>query len=64
MQQDRLHTNRARHDVVDRVMAEHRASFEPPLNENAIRVDARNAHEPNTINALIHALDTHADPQA
>lgn len=45
-------------------MAEHRASFEPPLNENAIRVDARNAHEPNTINALIHALDTHADPQA
>ncbi|MFB4353188.1 ATP-binding protein [Microbacterium sp. LS_15] len=66
-QQDRLHANRAtpsRHDVVDRVIAEHRASFEPPLDENAIRVDARNAHEPDTINALVHALDTHADPQA
>ncbi len=66
-QRHRLQANRsaaARPDVVDRVMAEHRASFEPPLEENAIRVEARNARELETIADLFHSLSTHAGPQA
>lgn len=66
-QHERLHTNRAapsRLDVVDWVLAEHRASFEPPLDENAIRVDSRSAHEPKTIDDLVRSLHAHADPQA
>lgn len=65
LQTERLAANRAsrqRHDVVDEVMAEHRRTFEPPEDENAVRIDAANVLSPHAIEEVVNELGLAATP--
>lgn len=47
-----------RHDVTDEVMAEHRATFEPPAAEQAITIDGRDVLDPSNLLQVMRAIRT------
>ena len=56
LQRERVLVNRAnkdRHDVIDEILSEHIASFEPPVAEDAITIDARAALDPREVARLV-----------
>lgn len=58
-QRQRLLANRAiagRHDVTDAVMAAHVASFEAPVDEDPLIVDADDTRNPETIAAIARSI--------
>lgn len=66
-QQERWKANRAshvRHDVTDEVMQEHRATFEPPLDENHIRIDARDVLDRTEVLRVTSEFTTMSRPES
>ncbi|GAA1486972.1 AAA family ATPase [Brachybacterium fresconis] len=61
LQSERIRVNRRshdRHDVTDSVLQEHRASFEPPTDEDALVIDAESTADPEQVAALAHELSS------
>lgn len=59
LQQERLRANRAdkrRPDVVDAVLDDHVAQFEPPVDESPLMIDASRTRDEATIVALAEAI--------
>lgn len=59
LQRERVLASRSagdRPDVVDAVLAEHRASFEEPAGEGAIEVDARATLDPAEVDRIVTAI--------
>ena len=62
IQQARVRANRqsrARPDVTDAVLHDHRASFEPPTDEEVLVVDAQDTADPARVAALVQRLRSH-----
>lgn len=60
LQRQRVLANRAdpgRQDVTDAVLAEHGASFEAPVDEDPLIVDAASTTDPTTIAATVQAVE-------
>ncbi len=59
LQQKRLRQNRCvpvRNDVTDEVMADHVSGFEPPTEEGAIAIDARDVRDPRHVRRIADEL--------
>ncbi|NNC11586.1 ATP-binding protein [Planctomonas sp. JC2975] len=59
LQRSRIIANRGsneRHDVTDQVMAEHLATFDAPMTESAIMVDARGVLDPSSVQRVAHEV--------
>ncbi|APX31451.1 hypothetical protein BH708_00455 [Brachybacterium sp. P6-10-X1] len=59
LQRERVRANRearGRLDVTDAVLHDHAASFEPPIDEDAIVVDARSTDDPERVRVIARAL--------
>ncbi|WP_114854252.1 ATP-binding protein [Brachybacterium sp. YJGR34] len=59
LQDERVRATRRsldRHDVTDAVLREHRATFEPPTDEDALIVDARCTDDPEQVAAIAQRL--------
>ena len=59
LQRERLLENRLagrRHDVTDEVLLDHLAYFEPPTDEGAITINAREVNDPHHVEAVVRAI--------
>jgi predicted kinase len=59
LQRERVLANRSkgeRHDVIDTVMADHVAGFEPPVNEDPLIVDAHETRDERRIREVADAI--------
>ncbi len=59
LQQTRVRANRLspnRPDVTDAVLHDHRANFEPPVDEDALTIDAQDTADPTQVNALVEQV--------
>lgn len=65
LQEARIHANRksqCRPDMTDAVLHDHRASFEPPTDEEALAVDAQKTADPAQVAALAQQILSHRIP--
>ena len=63
LQRERLLANRLagrRHDITDEVLFDHLAHFEPPADEGAITINARDVNDPRHLEAVVRAIRTEA----
>lgn len=61
LQDERVHANRQlhdRHDVTDAVLQEHRAGFEPPIEEVALIIDAESTADSAQVAALVQQISS------